>query len=61
MSLPQKSLDTIRELADEGGTSMAEIVRRGIEIQKLLRDTADQGGRILIKDKDSSMSELIFL
>jgi len=61
MSIPQSSVDTVRELADEAGTSMAEIVRRSIAIQKLLRDTMKQGGKILIKGKDNSMSELVLL
>jgi len=61
MSLPKESVEIVRELADEAGTSMAEIVRRAIEIQKLLRDTTKQGGKILLKDRNQSTSELILL
>jgi len=61
LSLPEKSMETLRELADDAGTSMAEIIRRSIEIQKFLRDTTKEGGKILIKDRDKTMSELKFL
>lgn len=61
LSLPESSIATLRELANEAGTSMAEIIRRSIEIQKLLRDTTKQGGRIILKEKDNTSSELILL
>jgi hypothetical protein len=61
MSLPENSVETVRELADEAGTSMAEIIRKAIAIQKLLRDTTKRGGKILLRDKDDKTSELILL
>ena len=61
MNLPEQSIANLRELAAKTGSSMAEVVRRAIETQKFLRDTTDKGSRILIKDKDDSMRELILL
>ena len=61
MNLPEQSIETVRELAAKTGSSMAEVIRRAIETQKFLRETADQGSKILIKDKDDSMRELILL
>ena len=59
MDLPQESLDTLRELADKTGVSMAEVVRRSVAIDKFLHDTKSEGGKILIKNKDATVRELI--
>ena len=59
MTLPEQSIETLRELARANGSSMAEVVRRAVDTEKFLRDVTKEGSRILIKDKDSSMRELI--
>jgi hypothetical protein len=61
MNLPAQSLETLRELAKQTNTSMAEVVRKAIEIEKFLRDASGEGSKILIKDKDSSIRELVLL
>lgn len=53
MNLPQESVDTLRNLAQQTGSSMAEVVRRAVATEKFLRDTSAEGSKILIKDKDS--------
>lgn len=55
MNLPEESIETLRELAQKTGSSMAEVVRRAVATEKFLRDTAAEGSKILIKDKDSDM------
>ncbi|MGC2401069.1 MAG: ribbon-helix-helix protein, CopG family [Acidobacteriaceae bacterium] len=55
MNLPEESIETLRELAQKTGSSMAEVVRRAVATEKFLRDTAAEGSKILIKDKDSGM------
>jgi hypothetical protein len=60
MNLPQDSLNTLRELAGESNTTMAEIVRRAVATERFLRDTSASGGKILIKDKNGdSLRELL--
>lgn len=60
MNLPQQSIDTLRELAAETGSSMAEVVRRAVATEKFLRTTFAEGSTILIKDKNSgSLRELL--
>lgn len=59
MTLPEQSIETLRELSKATGTSMAEVVRRAVATEKFLRDTVSEGSKILIKDKDSSLRELI--
>jgi hypothetical protein len=60
MNLPEESIETLRELAQQTGSSMAEVVRRAVATEKFLRDVAAEGSRILIKDKDSgNLRELL--
>ena len=60
LNLPEQSIDTLKELAEATGVSMAEVVRRSVETEKFLRDSVEEGSKILIKDKDNSLRELIF-
>jgi hypothetical protein len=55
MNLPEESIQTLRELAQKTGSSMAEVVRRAVATEKFLRDTVAEGSKILIKDKDSGV------
>ncbi len=60
MNLPEESLNTLKELSRQTGTSMVEVVRRAVATEKFLRDTAAEGSKILIKDKGSDiMRELL--
>lgn len=59
MNLPEQSIETLRELASKTGASMAEVVRRAVAMEKFLRDTAAEGSKILIQDKNNSIRELI--
>ncbi|MDQ2835331.1 MAG: ribbon-helix-helix protein, CopG family [Acidobacteriota bacterium] len=61
MNLPEQSIDTVRDLASRTGRSMAEVVRRAVDTEKFLRDTISDGSKILIKDKDNTMRELVIL
>lgn len=59
MNLPEESLEVLKDLAKRTGSSMAEVVRRSVATEKFLRDTASEGSKILIKDKDNSLRELV--
>ena len=60
MNLPEESIATLRKLAGDTGSSMAEVVRRAVETERFLRDTSAGGSKILIKDKGSdSLRELL--
>lgn len=61
MNLSEQSIDTVRDLASKTGRSMAEVVRRAVATEKFLRDTIGDGSKILIKDKDNSLRELVLL
>ncbi len=55
MTLPQKSLDTLRKMAEEAGSSMAEVVRKAVATEEFLRENSARGNKILIKDRDSDV------
>lgn len=59
MTLPEQSIETLKEISKATGTSMAEVVRRAVATEKFLRDTVSEGSKILIRDKDSSLRELV--
>ncbi len=60
MNLPEESISTLRQLASDTGSSMAEVVRRAVATEKFLRDTSASGSKILIKDKgNDSIRELL--
>jgi hypothetical protein len=60
MSLPEETVEIVRKMAQRANVSMAEIVRRAISTDKLLHDAIDEGSLVLLKDKDSSMRQIIF-
>jgi hypothetical protein len=59
LNLPEQSIETLKDLANRTGSSMAEVVRRAVATEKFLRDTTGEGSKILIKDKDNSIRELV--
>jgi predicted DNA-binding protein len=59
VNLSESTLQTLEALASKRGKSMSQVIRDAIETEKLLQETSDQGGKILIKDKDETMKQLI--
>lgn len=58
--LPQEMLNTLQRMSKRSGSTMADVVRRAIMTEKLVRQTTKTGGKVLIKDKDNSLREVIF-
>jgi hypothetical protein len=59
MNLPEESIEILKDLAKSTNSSMAEVVRRAVATEKFLRDETRAGSKILIKDKDNSIRELV--
>ncbi|HUF23399.1 MAG TPA: ribbon-helix-helix protein, CopG family [Vicinamibacterales bacterium] len=59
VNLPEETVDALREISEESGSSMAEVLRRAISTEKYLYDTVREGGKILIQDKNKNMKELL--
>ena len=52
-------LETLQELADKQGTTMADIVRKAIANEKFFQDVEDQDGTILIQDKNKKLKQIV--
>ena len=60
-SLPQKDINTLKNLASNRGTSMAEVLRRAIAMEEFLASSIAAGGKILIENKDKKVQQLVRL
>jgi len=59
VNLPDSTLASLEEIARKRGKSMSQVIRDAIATEKFLQDATDHGGKILIKDKDSSVKQLL--
>lgn len=59
VSLPEDSLNSLREIAEKSGTTMAQVLRKAIATEKFLQDTVAEGGKVLIQDKDNTLKQLL--
>lgn len=59
VSLPEDSLNSLKEISQKTGTSMAEVLRKAIATEKFLQDTVAEGGKVLIQDKDKTLKQLL--
>ena len=60
LNLPAESSELLRTLADQRGTTLAEVIRRALQLEQYLTQIRDEGGRILIEKKeDASPKELV--
>jgi predicted DNA-binding protein len=57
--LPPDAADALRALAEERSTTLAEVIRRAISVDKYLGDAKKAGGRILVEDADKAIKEII--
>jgi len=59
LSLPPEALSMLRELATSRNTTLAEVVRRAIRVDKFVAEALEDGGKVLI-EKDGKTQELVF-
>lgn len=59
VNLPQEDLDALREMAQRRGSTMADVLRRAISIERFLEETRAEGGKVLIETKDKQLRELL--
>jgi hypothetical protein len=60
VKIPVESMNTLREMAHERGTTITETIRQMIQTERHLQDAVAQGGKILIEYPDKGIRELIF-
>ena len=59
VNLTPDAINALRELATSRGTSVAEVIRRAIWIEKYLHDAIKNGGKILLQEPDKTVKELV--
>lgn len=59
LNLPENAVEALKELAQKRGTTLAQVVRQAIATEKFLHDTVEEGGKVLIEDKDKSLRQVL--
>jgi hypothetical protein len=59
VNLPPGDVTVIRELAKRRSTTMTEVIRKGIGMQKYLQDVVDKGGKILVEDRRGRLRQIV--
>lgn len=61
MNLPDDEVQTLKALAERHGVTMTEVIRRSLATYKFFTDAVDNDAKILIRDKDDSVKEIVRL
>ena len=59
VNLTPDAIDAVRQMARERGTTVADVIRRAIWIEKYLHETLKSGGKVLLEDSDHGVRELV--
>jgi hypothetical protein len=59
VNLTPEAIDAVRQMAKERGTTVADVIRRAIWIEKYLHETLKAGGKVLLEDSDHGVRELV--
>jgi hypothetical protein len=61
VNLPDDTVEAIKSIAKENGTTVTEALRQVIENQRFLRDEAQSGNKVLIQNTaDNSVRQVLF-
>jgi hypothetical protein len=58
-NLPKDAFDALKQLSEKKGVSMTEILRRAIGTEKLLSDTVDANGKVLIQEANNKVKQVL--
>lgn len=59
MNLLQSDVDALKRLASARGTTVTDIVRQAIAVEKYLFESQQKGEKVLIEDRDKQIRELV--
>jgi predicted transcriptional regulator len=60
VNLSEEVVDVLRDIAAREGTTMTEVLRRAIAVQKFLVDEQAEGNRVVIEDpKNNTTRQLL--
>ena len=58
-NLPQATIDQLRWIAGQRGTTMTEVLRRAIDHEAFLQASANNSVKVLTEGPDGAMQQLI--
>ena len=59
LNLPEEASETLRALAADRQTTFAEVIRRALRVEQYLHEAQKEGRKILVKDVDDTIKELV--
>ncbi len=59
VNLSPEAVEAVRQMAKERGTTVADVIRRAIWIEKYLHETLKAGGKVLLEDSEHGVRELV--
>ena len=59
VNLQPEAVAALKEMAAGRGTTVAEIIRRAIWMEKYVYDTLKTGGKLLVQEADRTLKELV--
>lgn len=59
VNLTPDAVEAVREMARERSTTVADVIRRAIWIEKYLHDAMKSGGKVLLEDQTHGLRELV--
>jgi hypothetical protein len=59
LNLPADSSELLRSLAGQRGTTLAEVIRRALQLEEYLTKVRKEGGRILVEDEAKAITEVV--
>jgi hypothetical protein len=61
INLSPEAEEAVRELARRRGVSMGEVIRRALSTEKFLSDRQAEGAKVLIRERDGTLREVVML
>jgi metal-responsive CopG/Arc/MetJ family transcriptional regulator len=60
VNLPEKTLEALKNIASDRGTTVTEALRQVIESQRFLENEVQKGNALLIQNPDKSVRQVVF-
>jgi hypothetical protein len=58
-NLPTSVVETLKQVAKMRGTTMTEVLRHAISMEKFLLDAQKEGAKILVENPDKTIRQLV--
>lgn len=59
VNLPPEAVEALREIAEDRGTTVADVIRRAIWLEKYFHDATRKGGKVLVEDENQRLKEVV--